>query len=93
MPAPGAGTAAAGVAAANATTLLDALGGRANVSRLELGGDRLLLQLLHPQVVDTGALPGLGVRAVDRLQDGAWQLLLGPAAVPAHAALRAAMEA
>jgi N-acetylglucosamine PTS system EIICBA or EIICB component len=76
----------------NASALLAALGGRANVGRLELGGDRLLLQLRHPQDVDSGALPGLGVRAVARLQDGAWQLLLGPAAVRAYAGLRAAME-
>jgi PTS system N-acetylglucosamine-specific IIC component len=71
---------------------VQALGGRGNVSRVELGGDRLLLQLQHAQGLDLAALERLGVRAVARLKDGATQLLLGPAAVPVYAAVRAAIE-
>jgi PTS system N-acetylglucosamine-specific IIC component len=69
-----------------------ALGGRGNVDRLELGGDRLLLQLQQARGLDVAALEALGVRAVARLKDGATQLLLGPTAVPVFVALRAAIE-
>jgi PTS system N-acetylglucosamine-specific IIC component len=69
-----------------------ALGGSDNVGQLELGGDRILLRLQHVQDLDLGALDRLGVRAVARLKDGAAQLLLGPAAVPVYAAVRAAIE-
>jgi phosphotransferase system IIB component len=69
-----------------------ALGGPQNVGRLELGGDRVLLQLRQVQDLDIAALDRLGVRAVARLKDGAAQLLLGPAAVPVYAAVRAAIE-
>ena len=68
-----------------------AFGGRANVRALELGGDRILLQLQHAEDLDGGALERLGARAVARLKDGATQLLLGPAAVPLYAALRTAI--
>ena len=69
-----------------------ALGGAGNVGRFELGGDRILLQLRHAQALDMGALEQLGVRAVARLKDGATQLLLGAAAAPVYAAVRAAIE-
>jgi PTS system N-acetylglucosamine-specific IIC component len=75
-----------------AAAWIAALGGRANVGRFELGGDRILLQLQHVQDLDSTALEGLGVRAVARLKDGGTQLLLGSAAVPVYAAVSAAIE-
>jgi PTS system N-acetylglucosamine-specific IIC component len=83
---------ASGVSPQTAAAWIAALGGRANVDRLELGGDRILLQLQHIHELDNGALDGLGVRAVALLKDGATQLLLGPAAVPVYTAVRAAIE-
>jgi PTS system N-acetylglucosamine-specific IIC component len=68
-----------------------ALGGAANLGTLELGGDRLLLQLQRTQDLNMAALQGLGVRAVARLKDGATQVLLGPAASAVYAAVRAAI--
>jgi len=62
------------------------------VDGLELGGNRLLLQVQQAQGLDLAALEALGVRAVARLKDGATQLLLGPAAVPVFAAVSAAIE-
>jgi PTS system N-acetylglucosamine-specific IIC component len=86
------GSALASNSAANTPALLAALGGRANVSRLELGADRLLLQVHRQEDLDAEALRALGVRAVAFLKDGALQLLLGPAAAPMYTALRAAIE-
>jgi N-acetylglucosamine PTS system EIICBA or EIICB component len=85
-------TGASSVSRQTAAAWIAALGGRANVGRLELGGDRLLLQPQHIHELDIGALEELGVRAVARLKDGATQLLLGPAAVPVYAAVRAVIE-
>jgi N-acetylglucosamine PTS system EIICBA or EIICB component len=80
------------LSASTVAAWLAALGGRGNVDRLELGGDRLLLQLQQAEGVDVAALEALGVRAVARLKDGATQLLLGPAAIPVYAAVRAVIE-
>ncbi len=91
-PAQAAGRGPAGTCAATAAALVAALGGRANVSRLELGADRLLLQVHRRQDLDTEALQVLGVRAVAFLREGALQLLLGPAAAPLYTAVRAAIE-
>lgn len=82
-------TDAPGLSAQTVAAWVAALGGRGNVGRLELGGDRILLPAQHAQDLDFGALDRLGVRAVARLKDGATQLLLGPAAVPVYAAVRA----
>jgi PTS system N-acetylglucosamine-specific IIC component len=83
---------ASGISAQTAAAWVAALGGRTNVDRLELGGDRLLVRLQRTQILDTGALGPLGVRAVAHLKDGALQLLLGPVAAPVYAAVRAAIE-
>ncbi len=80
------------VAPETTAAMLAALGGRANVSRLELGADRLLLQVHRRQDLDTEALQRLGVRAVASLKGGALQLLLGPAALPLYTAVRTAIE-
>jgi N-acetylglucosamine PTS system EIICBA or EIICB component len=81
-----------GVSRETAAAWVAALGGRANVGRLELGGDRLLVRLQRNQTLDAGALNHLGVRAIAHLKDGALQLLLGPTAAPVYAAVRAAIE-
>ena len=72
-----------------AGTALAALGGRANVVSLELGGDRLLLHLKEDQALDEGAWECLGARGIARPPQAAVQILLGPMAGPFHAALQA----
>ncbi|HTY50367.1 MAG TPA: N-acetylglucosamine-specific PTS transporter subunit IIBC [Steroidobacteraceae bacterium] len=72
---------------------LAALGGRANVVSLELGGDRLLLRLKDEQALDEAGWGGLGARGIARPHQAMVQILLGPAAVPLHAQLQAQLRA
>ena len=72
----------------HAAALASALGGQANLSALELGGDRLLVRVGDESRVDLEALRKLGVRGVARPAGAATQVLLGSSAAAAYAALR-----
>ena len=60
-----------------------ALGGRANVPAIELGGDRLLVRVVQVSAIDEPRLLAFGARGVARLAGGSVQVLMGPAAAAA----------
>jgi PTS system N-acetylglucosamine-specific IIC component len=71
------------------SAFLEALGGRENVSNLELGGDRLLVKLVQPERLDETRLAGLGARGIARPEGAATQILLGRTAFALYQELKA----
>lgn len=60
--------------------IVAALGGDANIQRLVVRANRLLVDLAEPSRLDEAALAKLGVRAVTRSPAGALHVLLAPSA-------------
>ena len=68
--------------------LFAALGGRANVLRVETAASRLRVSVADAARVDRAALAAVGLRGVAVPQQGCVHLIVGPAAAAAGDALR-----
>jgi N-acetylglucosamine PTS system EIICBA or EIICB component len=75
----------------DAVRLLAALGGRANVSSLDIAASRLLLSVHDTARLDRALLPSLGLRGVAVPVPGRVHLIVGPSAAAAATALRHAL--
>jgi PTS system N-acetylglucosamine-specific IIC component len=76
-----------GPAASNIEGLLTALGGAANVRRVEIASSRLRINVVHASAVDESAIRSLGVRGLAVPASDCVHVLIGPAASEAGAAL------
>lgn len=74
--------------AAEATALLAALGGRANVHAVETASSRLRLQIGDTALVDRNAIRGMGLRGVAVPGPNSVHVIVGPAAARLCDALR-----
>jgi N-acetylglucosamine PTS system EIICBA or EIICB component len=81
-----------GADASAAPALLAALGGRDNVTDLEVASGRLLVRVADPSKVDRGGLDAIGVLGVTVSSAGTWHVLLGRAAEGTGAALAAMLR-
>jgi PTS system N-acetylglucosamine-specific IIC component len=70
-----------------AAALLAALGGRANLRRIEAAANRLLVELADGDALDAAAVREAGARALATLGAGRFQLILAGPAAPLAAAL------
>jgi PTS system N-acetylglucosamine-specific IIC component len=75
-----------------AHSFLGALGGADNIVSLELGGDRLLVELRAEAVLNQAALRTLGARGIARTGVSTLQVLLGRTAESIYAGLRAELS-
>jgi phosphotransferase system IIB component len=64
----------------DASAMLAALGGRANVGDVGCHAGRVLVRIADPRSVDEAALRTLGIRAVARPASGSLQLLISGSA-------------
>jgi PTS system N-acetylglucosamine-specific IIC component len=69
----------------NARDLLAALGGKANVAKVEAASTRLLIEVRDAAGVDEAKLEAAGFRGASRVADRLWHVIVGPDA-PAVAA-------
>jgi len=74
--------------APDAVSLLNALGGRANVQAVEAAASRLRIRVVDASVVDPSAIRSLGLRGVAVPAPGCVHVLVGPAASEACISLR-----
>jgi len=74
--------------APDAVSLLNALGGRANVQAVEAAASRLRIRVADASVVDPSAIRSLGLRGVAVPAPGCVHVLVGPAASEACISLR-----
>ena len=70
------------------SSLLTALGGRANIRTIETASTRLRINILDPAAVDEAAIVSLGLRGVTRATPDWVHVIVGPQAATAGVTLR-----
>jgi PTS system N-acetylglucosamine-specific IIC component len=70
------------------TSLLSALGGRANVRAIETASTRLRINVVDPKAVNESAIVSLGLRGVAQAAPNWVHVIVGPDATTAGASLR-----
>ncbi|WP_375395319.1 N-acetylglucosamine-specific PTS transporter subunit IIBC [uncultured Sphingomonas sp.] len=63
-----------------ATTLLDALGGRANIATATVGAGRAIVTLVNPGAASAVTIDALSPRGAIRTRSGRWQIVVGTGA-------------
>jgi PTS system N-acetylglucosamine-specific IIC component len=81
-------TAPPGDIARQAESLARALGGRGNLTHIEVRGSRISITLGDARSVDEPAVEKAGFRGAVKVTPGVWQVIAGPAAEEAAALLR-----